>query len=152
MAESESRIITCQREGCTASTDGVCLEGLDPESCDHGTVLESGDINRPDVDELVEPVEEPFLNIHQGEALQLDETKRITKSSLTRLIIFVKKNIIKIVMTFFFVKGKFILTLFLKKIALLSVTGLGKRYMIERVFMENFKIHFSVISKLNEFY
>ncbi len=61
---------------------------------------------------------------------------------LTRLIIFVKKNIIKIVMTFFFVKGKFILTLFLKKIALLSVTGLGKRYMIERVFMENFKIHF----------
>jgi ABC-type multidrug transport system fused ATPase/permease subunit len=54
----------------------------------------------------------------------------------------VKKNVILLVSTFFLVKGKFIFVLFLKKLALLSLTGLGKRYMVEKVFMENFKLHF----------
>ena len=40
------------------------------------------------------------------------------------------------------VKGKFILMLFLKKIALLSATGLGKRYVVEKVVMGNVKKHF----------
>lgn len=61
---------------------------------------------------------------------------------MVRLIFFFQKHIISLFVTFFLVNGKFILTLFLKKIALLSVTGLGKRYIIEKVVMENFKIHF----------
>jgi len=61
---------------------------------------------------------------------------------VVRATIFFKRHIISMFVTFFLVNGKFILTMFLKKIALLSVTGLGKRYIIEKVIMENFKIHF----------
>jgi len=59
-----------------------------------------------------------------------------------RIFLFVKENILAIVAAFFLVKGKFVLTLFLKKIALLSATGLGKRYFIEKVINHNVKIHF----------
>jgi hypothetical protein len=55
---------------------------------------------------------------------------------------FLKENIVAILAAFFLVKGKFILKIFLKKVLLLSVTGLGKRYLIERVFTYHFKIHF----------
>ena len=55
---------------------------------------------------------------------------------------FLKENILAVLAAFFLVKGKFILTLFLKKIALLSVTGLGKRYVIEKIINHNVKIHF----------
>lgn len=43
---------------------------------------------------------------------------------------------------FFLVKGKFILKIFLKKLAILSATGLGKRYVVEKVVMNNVKTHF----------
>jgi hypothetical protein len=55
---------------------------------------------------------------------------------------FLKENIVAILAAFFLVKGKFILKIFLKKVLFLSVTGLGKRYLIERVFTYHFKIHF----------
>ncbi len=55
---------------------------------------------------------------------------------------FARKNIVAILAAFFLVKGKFVLKLFLKKIILLSATGLGKRYLIERVFTYHFKVHF----------
>ncbi|AKF25549.1 hypothetical protein YH65_09300 [Sulfurovum lithotrophicum] len=55
---------------------------------------------------------------------------------------FAKENLIAILTAFFLVKGKFILKIFLKKILFLSATGLGKRYLIERVFTYHFKIHF----------
>jgi hypothetical protein len=55
---------------------------------------------------------------------------------------FAKENIIAILAAFFLVKGKFVLKLFLKKILFLSATGLGKRYLIERVFAYHFKVHF----------
>lgn len=55
---------------------------------------------------------------------------------------FLKENLLALMAAFFLVKGKFILTLFLKKIAFLSATGLGKRYVIEKVITHNFKIHF----------
>ena len=55
---------------------------------------------------------------------------------------FAKENIVTILAAFFLVKGKFVLKLFLKKVLFLSATGLGKRYLIERVFTYHFKIHF----------
>lgn len=61
---------------------------------------------------------------------------------ILRLFLFAKQHIIAIFSAFFLVKGKFVLTLFLKKIALLSATGLGKRYFIEKVLTHNIKIHF----------
>ncbi|SFV68787.1 hypothetical protein MNB_SV-13-693 [hydrothermal vent metagenome] len=59
-----------------------------------------------------------------------------------RMFYLVKKNFILLVSTFFLVKGKFIWILFLKKLAFLSLSGLGKRYIVEKVFMNNVKIHF----------
>jgi hypothetical protein len=55
---------------------------------------------------------------------------------------FAKENILAILAAFFLVKGKFVLKLFLKKVLFISATGLGKRYLIERVFTYHFKIHF----------
>jgi len=55
---------------------------------------------------------------------------------------FAKENLVAILSAFFLVKGKFILKIFLKKILFLSATGLGKRYLIERVFTYHFKVHF----------
>ncbi len=60
----------------------------------------------------------------------------------TEFYLFVKENLIAIMAAFFLVKGKFILKIFLKKILFLSATGLGKRYLVERVFTYHFKIHF----------
>ncbi|MFK5975221.1 MAG: hypothetical protein QM493_01820 [Sulfurovum sp.] len=72
----------------------------------------------------------------------VDDIYAFLVAFFVRAFFFVKRNIISLFVTFFLVNGKFILTIFLKKIALLSVTGLGKRYIIEKVVMENFKIHF----------
>jgi len=72
----------------------------------------------------------------------IEESRTFLVALLLRLVLFVKKNILTLLAAFFLVKGKFVLKLFLKKIVLLSATGLGKRYMIERVFTHNFKIHF----------
>jgi len=72
----------------------------------------------------------------------IEESHTFLIALLLRMVLFIKKNILAILAAFFLVKGKFILKLFLKKILLLSATGLGKRYMIERVLTHNFKIHF----------
>jgi len=56
--------------------------------------------------------------------------------------LFIKANIVAILTAFFLIKGKFVIQLFLRKIILLSATGLGKRYMIERVLNHEIKVHF----------
>jgi len=83
-----------------------------------------------------------FFVILMTIVLFFEESREFVVALILRILLFVKKNIFKIVAAFFLVKGKFILTLFMKKIALLSVTGLGKRYVIEKVVMGNFKKHF----------
>ena len=83
-----------------------------------------------------------FLVIALTLALGIEESRTFIIGFFLRLFFFVKKNIIKFLVTFFLVKGKFVLMLFVKKLALLSVTGLGKRYMIEKVIMGNMKVHF----------
>jgi len=72
----------------------------------------------------------------------IEESRVFLLALLLRMFIFVKKNILAVFVAFFLVKGKFILKLFLKKMLFLLATGLGKRYMIERVLTYNFKIHF----------
>ena len=61
---------------------------------------------------------------------------------LTDVYLFIRKNIITILTAFFLIKGKFVIQLFLRKIILLSATGLGKRYLIERVLNQQIKVHF----------
>ncbi len=84
----------------------------------------------------------PLLFIGIIVLFSIEESRTFVLALLLRVIIFVKKNIIMILTAFFLVKGKFILSLFLKKIAILSATGLGKRYLIEKVINHNLKIHF----------
>ena len=72
----------------------------------------------------------------------IEESRMFIIALVLRIFLFVKKNIIALLAAFFLVKGKFILTLFLKKVALLSATGLSKRYLIEKVINKNLKIHF----------
>jgi len=71
-----------------------------------------------------------------------EETRIVLIAFFLRIVLFVKKNLFAMLAAFFLVKGKFVLTLFMKKIALLSVTGLGKRYVVEKVVMGNIKKHF----------
>ena len=72
----------------------------------------------------------------------VEESRYFIIALFLRIFFFVKKNIVLIVTAFFLVKGKFILALFLKKIAFLSATGLSKRYLIEKVITHNLKVHF----------
>jgi hypothetical protein len=74
--------------------------------------------------------------------LSVEDARTVIIALLWRLFFFLKKHIILIVTGFFLVKGKFILSLFLKKLAMISATGLGKRYVIERVISKNIKHHF----------
>jgi len=72
----------------------------------------------------------------------IEESRTFLLALFLGVIVLIKRNIISVLAAFFLIKGKFILKLFLKKIFFLSATGLGKRYMIERVLTHNFKIHF----------
>ncbi len=73
--------------------------------------------------------------------LSVEDIRTLLFALLLRLFLFLQKHIILIVTGFFLVKGKFILSLFLKKLALISATGLGKRYVIERIITVNIKRH-----------
>lgn len=73
--------------------------------------------------------------------LSVEDAWTLLWALLLRLFFFLKKHMILILTGFFLVKGKFILSLFLKKLALISATGLGKRYVIERVINTNIKRH-----------
>jgi hypothetical protein len=83
-----------------------------------------------------------FLLIAIIVLFSIEESRTFIIALGLRVFFFVKKNIIMLVTAFFLVKGKFILMIFLKKIAFLSATGLGKRYLIEKVITHNLKIHF----------
>ena len=72
----------------------------------------------------------------------IEESRTFVLTPVHSTFYFLKENLLTLLAAFFLVKGKFVLMLFLKKIALLSATGLGKRYVIEKVITHNFKIHF----------
>ena len=72
----------------------------------------------------------------------IEESRTFVLTPVRSTFYFLKENLLTLLAAFFLVKGKFILMLFLKKIAILSATGLGKRYVIEKVITHNFKIHF----------
>jgi len=71
-----------------------------------------------------------------------EESRAFVVALFFRIVFFIKKNLFALLAAFFLVKGKFILKLFLKKLLLLSATGLGKRYVVEKVVMGNVKTHF----------
>jgi len=72
----------------------------------------------------------------------IEESRSFILALVLRIFFFAKKYFIEIVTAFFLVKGKFIVLAFAKKIALISATGLSKRYLIEKVINHNLKIHF----------
>jgi len=72
----------------------------------------------------------------------IEESRTFLVALILRIFFFLKHNILTLLSAFFLVKGKFIIILFLKKVAFLSATGLGKRYLIEKVINHNLKIHF----------
>lgn len=74
--------------------------------------------------------------------LSIEESRTFSIALMLRVFLFFKNNIVALLAAFFLVNGKFILTAFLKKVAVLSATGLGKRYLIEKVINHNLKIHF----------
>lgn len=74
--------------------------------------------------------------------LSIEESRTFVVALVLRVFLFFKHNIVALLAAFFLVNGKFILTAFIKKIAFLSATGLGKRYLIEKVINHNLKIHF----------
>jgi hypothetical protein len=74
--------------------------------------------------------------------LSIEESRTFIVALFVRIFLLAKKHFLSLVAAFFLVNGKFILTIFIKKIALLSATGLGKRYLIEKVINRNLKIHF----------
>jgi len=84
----------------------------------------------------------PLLLISIIVLFSIEESRAFIVALFFRIVFFVKKNLFTLFAAFFLVKGKFILTLFLKKLALLSATGLGKRYVVEKVVMGNVKTHF----------
>ena len=55
---------------------------------------------------------------------------------------YITDSIVALFVGFFFVKGKFIFRVVAKKLILLSFTGLGKLYLIEKVLTYHFKLHF----------
>ncbi|MBD3790800.1 MAG: hypothetical protein IE918_01415 [Campylobacterales bacterium] len=72
----------------------------------------------------------------------IEQSRTFLVALSLRLFIFTKHHLIGILSAFFLVNGKFIFSLFIKKVALLSATGLSKRYFIEKVLTRHIKIHF----------
>ena len=83
-----------------------------------------------------------FFILLMGVLFSIEESRDFLLLFFWDAYAFIKKNIITILTAFFLVKGKFVINLFLRKILLLSATGLGKRYMIERVLNHQIKVHF----------
>ena len=84
----------------------------------------------------------PFSLLAVIVVFSIEESRTQILTSGLSVFHFFKENLLALLAAFFLVKGKFIYTLFLKKILLLSATGLGKRYLIEKVITHHFKIHF----------
>ena len=83
-----------------------------------------------------------FFLLLMGVLVSIEESREFLFTLFSDSYTFIKKNILAILTAFFLVKGKFVINLFLRKILLLSATGLGKRYMIERVLNHQIKVHF----------
>jgi len=83
-----------------------------------------------------------FFLLIMGVFFYIEESREFLLTLFSDMYTFIKENIVAILTAFFLVKGKFVIKLFLRKIILLSATGLGKRYMIERVLNHQIKVHF----------
>jgi len=77
-----------------------------------------------------------------GVLLSIEQSRTFLVALSIRIFMFSKHHVVAILSAFFLINGKFIFSFFLKKIAILSATGLTKRYFIEKVLTHNVKIHF----------
>lgn len=77
-----------------------------------------------------------------GVLLGIEGIRIVVLTWLYELFELIKHNIVALLAAFFLVKGKFVMMAFLKKVALLTATGLSKRYFIEKIITHNLKIHF----------
>ena len=84
----------------------------------------------------------PLVLVSMIVVFSIEESRTFIVALFLRVVLFLKNNLLAMLAAFFLVKGKFILKLFLKKLAILSATGLGKRYVVEKVVMNNVKTHF----------
>ena len=73
--------------------------------------------------------------------LNIEEIRTFIVAFIIRVFAFIERNIITMFISFIFVNGKFIWIIFLKRVAILSATGLGKRYLTERVFIHHLTIN-----------
>jgi len=69
--------------------------------------------------------------------LNIEEVRTFIIAFILRVLTFIERNIITIFMSFLLVKGKFVWLIFIKKMTILSATGLGKRYLTEKVFIHH---------------
>jgi len=74
--------------------------------------------------------------------LFFEQSRTFIVALMWRAFFFLKHHIVAIFVSFFLINGKFIWFLFLKKIAVLTTVGLGKRYVTEKIILYNFKKHF----------
>jgi hypothetical protein len=73
--------------------------------------------------------------------LNIEEVRTFIVAFIIRVIAFIERNIITMLMSFLLVKGKFVWIVFLKKMTILSISGLGKRYLTEKVFLHHIKVN-----------
>jgi len=69
--------------------------------------------------------------------LNIEEVRTFVIAFILRALTFIERNIITIFMSLLLVKGKFVWLIFIKKMTILSATGLGKRYLTEKVFIHH---------------
>lgn len=94
----------CRQEGCSAATDGRCLEGLSFEECPNSSLVDE-DVEIEEEEEEIEGHEPSVENVvsdqvlqsdidhhfYGGNELSLDEAYHITASSLSTIIILAGK-------------------------------------------------------------
>jgi hypothetical protein len=83
-----------------------------------------------------------FLCLGLAFVFGIEQSRYFVFDMIAKTYTFLMYHATAILTAFFLVNGKFIFLLFFKKILILSATGLGKRYLIEKVFNHNLKIHF----------
>jgi hypothetical protein len=84
---------SCRQDGCNATKNGKCLEGLSLEGCPHfdfssdeesQEILEEGSIEKTIVKD---ENSSELVQVYSGEPLNTEESSRIMCSSLTRVIV-----------------------------------------------------------------
>lgn len=83
-------IFSCKKENCTVSVNGKCLEGhSDPSQCPNIIIVDKGQNNKiiKDADISTNNTNGIFIDLFQGNAMDLVQSDIITRNNFTKLII-----------------------------------------------------------------